>query len=678
MIHGSAENEAWWILVMFGSYIVWDVLSKWGQWAVLAQRIWGAVLCAGIAGWMFAEFKDLRGAAPAGSNPCLPARARRQFQLSTDREHGDVREVSALSVYSYKLVLEVWMRLAVALFIGAAQLCGLAFAQPAFVLDANGRTVRAASQVSSRRSFQIRMPAPVAFPLCGNPKLWAPGMLQLKYEELDRVADPHVITGGTTITPVDDIFTIKPSKAGFLVYNIHQTAVGSNDALQECMDLIEKWTAKETELKTKIERMEYQIPVAETKHVRLSELLKSQQQDTASYAGIAGAATDIAALLAKIEKTRKEVVAAAAELDKLRDDLRQLRDELEGLPQASEKDLNASADRAKYLLDSLTKGAILKIGAVFVGGGREAVFYDFSARSADSTLQLQPLGDYPTLTHEETVFAVLANVDTKRHPYGFRLSAGVSAGSAINTEPVRPTFPVLGESAALVFRSGAAPPDNPVSEHALRDVILPVRDNIPPNGVVEVTIATERPTAADPKKLETVTLVDKVKLPQFRARYRYSITTGIFRSTLRDTTFTKVKTHDDDPATTPANEAAYRIDSRLNDAAIRPVFALAYYLAPLDIQSKVGWREIIPAPTIGFSFQNPQDNIYAGFTHEFLRNLQVFWGWHFGTTTEMVNRNDVSEEKDSTAVVTRQRRSSKGNFAVGVTFNVAVIAKVFK
>lgn len=189
---------------------------------------------------------------------------------------------------------------------------------------------------------------------------------------------------------------------------------------------------------------------------------------------------------------------------------------------------------------------------------------------------------------------------------------------------------------------------------------------------------TERADPADAKKLQTVTLVEKVKFPQFRARYRFNFTTGVFRSDLRDVTFAKVKVTDDDPATDKVNEATYRIETVTGDKTIRPVFGLSYYIFPVDIQSRIGWREFVPAPTIGFAFQNPQDNVYIGVAIEPLRNFQVFYGKHFGTRTEMVTRNAISEEKDSTAVVTRQRRLTTGETTWGVTFNIAVIAKIFK
>jgi hypothetical protein len=315
-------------------------------------------------------------------------------------------------------------------------------------------------------------------------------------------------------------------------------------------------------------------------------------------------------------------------------------------------------------------GAVLKIGGVFVGARREAVFYDFSTRADNTTLQLSPMGAYPVVTADERVFAVIANVDRSHHPFPFRLNATVSAGTAVNVEPVRPSF----EATTLEMKA----PDKPVSAQAFRDVFLSIRDAVPPNGNVEVTITTERPTAADPKKLETVTLVDKAKYPQFRARYRFNFATGVFNSRLRDQQFVKVRTIGDDPATDKVNEARYRIDALEGDRQVRPVFALSYYVFPVDIQSAVGWRDaLLPAPTLAFGFVKPQDNIYLGFTHELWRNVQIFYGYHFGVKTEMVTRNVVNEDEEPTAPPTRERRAEK-EFAWGLSFNLSALAKVFK
>jgi hypothetical protein len=517
------------------------------------------------------------------------------------------------------------------------------------------------------------MPRPAAVPLCDGSH--TPGALALRYQFHREVVIPDVLSRTSsdveTVAHADDgSFTINPPGAGIIIYNVEQGAVKNPATLSGCRDAIDAKNEKLDQLKAAVEAAEPKVTTAETKVARLEALLASRQKDAAAYAGIQSAASQVETLLKAVDETRTALKLALDDLDKFKQELKEAKKSVDDFPDATRKELKASLEDALYLIDVLHHGAVVKVGLIFVDDSREAVFYDFTARPRNSTLHLQPLGDYPTITSGEQVFAILANVDTKRHPHPFRIAATITAGSVINTEPVRPTFPAGGESSLLAERT------TPVDDHAFRDIVLPIRDSVPPNGIAEVTILTERESTADPKKLETVTLVEKAKYPQFRARYRYNFTSGVFRSSLRATSFTKVKIQDDDPTTEKVNEARYRTDNHEEDPTIQPVFAVSYYIAPLDVQSRVGWREWLPAPTLGFAFVKPHENVYVGFSHEPWRNVQVFWGWHYGMETELVDRNEVSESQDATAPITRDRR--KARFAWGLSFNVAVIAKVFK
>jgi hypothetical protein len=63
-IQGSVEVEALWIMVMFGTYVIWDVWTKWGKWPAFAQRAWASIMCAGFAAWTFFQLRELRGIEP--------------------------------------------------------------------------------------------------------------------------------------------------------------------------------------------------------------------------------------------------------------------------------------------------------------------------------------------------------------------------------------------------------------------------------------------------------------------------------------------------------------------------------------------------------------------------------------------------------------------------------------
>jgi hypothetical protein len=266
----------------------------------------------------------------------------------------------------------------------------------------------------------------------------------------------------------------------------------------------------------------------------------------------------------------------------------------------------------------------------------------------------------------------VANVVPSEHPFGFFLSSTAQDGAVVNTDPVRPTFAVSEPEAAVA----ANLPTRRATSRTYTDIVLPIRGAFAPNQYPEVTISTERAADDDPKKRTTVTLVDKAKYPQFRALYRYNFNTGVFGSWLQSSEFTKVRTRDDDPATDKVDESLYRIQDTQSEKQVKPIFAFTYYLKPVDVQAPVSHDRWIPNPTIGFAFANPADNVYFGFSHEVLRNAQVFWGWQWGLVKELVARNDVSEDKDSSAPPTREKR--KAAFGVGLTFNVAVITKIFK
>ena len=590
------------------------------------------------------------------------------------------------------------MRLLTIVLTGVLSLPAAAAAQPAFRLDAQGKTLRAASHVSALRlfsSFRIEMPELAGVELCKV--TYRPGPLTLRFIRHNEVTDPYVILPGSdgstdiahdrigsSVSPPRSGFSVslRSLRAGYFVYNIQHEPVADTGSLEECKEKIAKARKDGAKLEEALQAAQGRVATTETLLVRLGERLKSLQQDAGSYAGIPDSTAEVARILRAVAQTRADLASSQTALDDAREEVRVAKEAIEKSSDGVQDSLSAPLDRAEYLYEALTRGAVVKVGAIFVGGRREAVYYDFSARGPASTLQLQPIGDYPTITHDETVFVVIANVDAARHPHAFRLSAGITAGSAINIAPVRGSVEATGP-VPLAVDPGKPPREKPevvppVATHAYRDVVMRLRDDVPPNGIAEVTIMTERPTKADPAVLEAVTLVDKVKFPQFRARYRFNLTTGLFRSNLREQTFSKVRIQDDDPSTEEIDESRYRIDEHTGEPSIKPGFALSFYPFPVDIQTRFSWRDLMPAPTIGFAFQSPQDNIYAGFSLEPTRHVQIFAGLHFGTRREVVTRNDVSEDRDSTDVVTRERRLSKGEFTWGVTFNLSFIGKIFK
>ena len=537
------------------------------------------------------------------------------------------------------------------------------------VLDGSGRTLSAPAVVNSGTAIRVRIPTRT-IRLCGS--TFTPGGYELRYVGSATLAVPHVLDKTALTIPYDEGiggFDIPAQKdQRFVVYNVVQrAAVGQVSAQQNCRTQIDDANTRLTDARTRVESAERLVTSAEGDLAAARERLASEQRDAAAYSGIDNAADPLTRLIERIDTTRAAVARADVTLRDRQTEREAARRALAAAPGDIADDLGAPLERARYLLAASASGQVLKIGGVPLGARHPTIYYDFSSRAVASTLHLMPLGAYPVVRYGDDVIAVITNVNRATHPYGFQMTFAVQAGAPVNTDPARPTFP--GEGVAV------AAGDEPVSAQALTDVLLPLTGAFAPNSVAEVTITTERPSDDDPETLTPATLVDKATYPQYRALYRYNFTSGVFHTSLRPAQYDKVRTIDDDPATDTEDEARYRVDRHEGDPTVMPVFAFSVYPRPVDVQRPVSYERWIPAPTIGFAFVNPADNVYVGFSHEVVRNTQLFWGWHWGVQQELVERNAVSEDRDSTAIVTRDRRERA--FAVGLTFNIAVVSKIF-
>ena len=64
-VQGSLHVEALWVMVMFWTYFVWDVLTKWKKpEGELIQRGWASLVCAVIASWEYFALGGLVGTKP--------------------------------------------------------------------------------------------------------------------------------------------------------------------------------------------------------------------------------------------------------------------------------------------------------------------------------------------------------------------------------------------------------------------------------------------------------------------------------------------------------------------------------------------------------------------------------------------------------------------------------------
>ena len=544
-------------------------------------------------------------------------------------------------------------------------------------LDAAGRTLTALSTIEAGVDLLIKIaPQSGQIALCGNdPIKITRGKRTLRILALPDVTLPRELheNEGDIVPEVEGAFKIEAKHTGaFVMFNLSEAAAITSNELRECWDSVQEAKTNRATLESDISQKKGTIKDREAEIAILRPRLESQRADAAIFDGSGDTADRVTAILKIAEETRKTLTTKETELVAAQVALRTLEEKLSTSDKTEAAELGMKAADAEYLLASVLAGSQLKVGGILTGK-LKATYYDFGTFTLRSTLQMTPMGEFPVVRYGERMFAVIANVLSASHPYPFFLSALAQDGAVVNTEPVRPTFDISAGEAADAKKPL---PKQRVNARAYTDVILAVRGTFAPNQYPEVTISTERISDDDPKKRTTVTLVDKAKYPQFRALYRYNFNTGVFASRLRTSNFTKVKINDDDPATEDVDESRYRIDASRADASIKPLFAFTYYLKPVDIQAPVAHERFIPNPTLGFAFAEPAENIYLGFTHEVLRNAQLFWGWHWGFTKEMVTRNDVSEDRVSDDPVTRDRR--KRAFGVGLTFNVNVIKKIFQ
>jgi len=323
-----------------------------------------------------------------------------------------------------------------------------------------------------------------------------------------------------------------------------------------------------------------------------------------------------------------------------------------------------------------TGGNARKLGWLVLGRGRKVVTYALRARVDPARpFHLERLGDYPVITDDDLLYAIV--VDSKEQ-FQFDLSFDVAGGSIQNPAPIRPAF---GPDAS---RSIAPPPPMPGAPAPFADVLLAFGQRFRGGDVLKVSISTGMevetknstkeasdggPTKTSTERIrerQVVRLLDGAEYPPVHTRYAYNISTGLIVSWLRQPSYIKVQT----VAGSVAADNRYRTETMKGGLGVKPVAALSFYLRKVDIQVPLTWKErAIPAPTLGFSLKNPTEDVFLGFSHELVRNTQVFYGWHFG---KIDVRGPEGPLEDRFSTVTTVKRF-KSRFFLGVTLNIGGI-----
>jgi hypothetical protein len=563
-----------------------------------------------------------------------------------------------------------------------------AAAQITVTPDGRAMAVPASMQGSSEVTILVR-PSALAQPDCRSTRPEA-GRTVVKFRFVSAVQQPVLLDASDdTAQATDDRHVVKhaPKSSRFLIYNVWELSgeASSIPALDVCLASLRAAVDAMQPLVTAVEEATQAAEKAALPLKETQAQIAGALEDIKAYQGFTsdGAAARIAALQqslpglrTKLQSEQEAAKAAATRLSKAKAEL-----------QKEETKNGGTADeletRADTLSDYITKkkvnrnyftARVTRIGGLLWHDATKGIAYDLADHSNETVVGIMPMSRHPVLRYGDTVYSVLINVLASEFPFPFSLTATAHAGAVVNLAPLRPTF-----DAGDIKAGESAGPDQTfhvfLATRVYQDIFLPVSGTFLPNDFAEVTITTERPD--EDGKPETVTILDKAKYPPFRALYRFNFTSGVAHTHLRSPSFTKIRTADDDPSTDEVKEDVFKVERHPGDRRVMPIFAFTVHPVPVDIQSPVGfWERLIPSPTIGFSFTDPVDNVFVGVTFEIVRNAQLFIGRHFGAIEELVTRNDISEEKDGTAPLTRKKRDSA--FSFGISFNVNALAEIFK
>jgi hypothetical protein len=449
-------------------------------------------------------------------------------------------------------------------------------------------------------------------------------------------------------------------------------------------------------------------------------------QDRAKqFVGIASeaAVARVAELQAEIDRAQDEVdhrdaAAKKAEMENQagrKPPVDALADAILALPPALREQTPEERKRWASQYSTGAGGRILqlrRVGAVLVGTDLASFPYRLRYGATAVDVTLEPAGDPQPATQDYRLYLHVLDRIPAKGSYDLTAKLDVTPGAAPNSDPWRPTFPggFAALAAELTVGATTAYADELISlngPYRGNDKLkLDVTAVIPgvPTATSETTTTTApgQPPAVTATKVSTadkqVTLLS-TNLPQIHALYRFQVLTGAVLSMLRDqkgvrdlinvttttgtNTTTTTATGPNGTTTTvtqtPTSSTTKTYQDRLVQGKDSRVLAFAGFGATLrrvDPQKKWRLAEVLnPAVTIGFGIPDPGDNIFVGLSHEVQRNVQFYWGWHFGRL-EVLRARTFDDPTDASAPPVDKQFRSKMFF--GVAMNVNVIAKIFK
>jgi hypothetical protein len=187
---------------------------------------------------------------------------------------------------------------------------------------------------------------------------------------------------------------------------------------------------------------------------------------------------------------------------------------------------------------------------------------------------------------------------------------------------------------------------------------------------------------ASPPTEQSASLLN-ASYPQTHAVSYFNISTGLVRSNLRNSSWTRQETA---PAVTcsaqspqpclPSPELYQTVPNPAGSQPLFPVLFFSVYLPGLPFDAERRWRphDLIPAPSVGFSLSSPTTDFFFGGSIEVIRGVQLVGGAHMGQLNQLAP-GGINDPTSSAAPATIQKFRWGGFY--GVTFNISFIQSLF-
>ena len=340
--------------------------------------------------------------------------------------------------------------------------------------------------------------------------------------------------------------------------------------------------------------------------------------------------------------------------------------------------------------DKITLKAI-KLGGLVKGNTSRTISYELGYKTSqkeNEILDIKRMGNFPVLTERDHIYALITNrigqggiTNERLEGSNYSISLSILEKDTVLTLPndVRPSKIIPAEE-LFVPQSARENFGNDTSTFTInsegkiyQDLLLPFGRTFRRNSLVKARFhgPTYTPVYDTKGKLEGEKLEYKLLMketyPQIRGLYGFNLSTGVISSFVCRKRFSKV------PVTSSSSNTFTISEEDIDEARILPMIALTIYWKPVDIQRPPQWSEMIPNPTIGFDFTSPTNEIFLGFSSEFIRNVQLIYGVHFSKVDVLAENQNLSTA-DAPKV---EKKFASGAF-VGLTFNFNLIPSLYK